>query len=70
MKEISEVDPEELVRILEIEKEKALEIIQRASEGSVKEGSEPTRRKFPAPSGPQGTPSIESKEWVKRRPKS
>ena len=54
MKEISEVDPEELVRILEIEKEKALEIIRRASEGPVKEGSEPTREEISAPSGPPG----------------
>ena len=38
MKEISEVDPEELVRILEIEKEKAIEIVRRASEGTVKGG--------------------------------
>ncbi len=52
MKEISEVDPEELVRILEIEKEKALEIIQRASGGMVKEGSEPTREEVSPPSGP------------------
>jgi len=52
MKEISEVDPEELVRILKIEKEKALEIIQRASEGMVKEGSEPTPEEVSPPSGP------------------
>jgi N utilization substance protein A len=52
MKEISEVDPEELVRILEIEKEKALEIIRRASEGPVKEGAEPTREEISPPSGP------------------
>jgi transcription termination/antitermination protein NusA len=54
MKEISEVDPEELVRILEIEKEKAIEIIRHASEGPVKEGSEPTREEISAPSGPAG----------------
>ena len=52
VKEISEVDPEELVRILDIEKEKALEIIQRASDGMVKEGSEPTREEVSPPSGP------------------
>jgi len=52
VKEISEVDPEELVRILEIEKEKALEIIRRASEGTVKEGSEPTREEVSAPADP------------------
>jgi len=52
MKEISEVDPEELVRILEIEKEKAIEIIRRASEGPGKEGSEPIREEISAPSGP------------------
>ena len=54
MKEISEVDPEELVRILKIEKEKALEIIQRASDGMVKEGSEPTREEVSPPSGLAG----------------
>ena len=52
MKEIAEVDPEELVRILEIEKEKALEIIQRASEGVVKEGSESIQEEVSPPSGP------------------
>jgi transcription termination/antitermination protein NusA len=51
MKEISEVDPEELVRILEIEKEKAVEIIRRASEGMLKEGSEPTPKEVPAVPG-------------------
>jgi transcription termination/antitermination protein NusA len=41
MKEIAEVDPEELSRILEIEKEKAIEITQRASEMVQQEGKEP-----------------------------
>jgi N utilization substance protein A len=52
MKEISEVDPEELVRILEIEKEKALEIVRRASEGTVKGVPEPTSEEVSAPAGP------------------
>jgi transcription termination/antitermination protein NusA len=52
VKEIAEVDPEELVRILEIEKEKALEIVQRASEGVGKEGSEPISEEVSPPSGP------------------
>jgi transcription termination/antitermination protein NusA len=52
MKEISEVDPEELVRILEIEKEKALEIIRRASEGMIRASSEPTGEEVSAPSTP------------------
>jgi transcription termination/antitermination protein NusA len=63
MKEISEVDPEELVRILEIEKEKALEIVRRASEGTVKEASEPTLEEVSSPSGP-ATDSVDRIEGV------
>ncbi len=50
MKEIAEVDPEELVRILEIEKEKALEIVQRASEMvQGKKALNRRKRVFPSP---------------------
>ena len=41
MKELAEVDPEELMKILEIEKEKALEITERASEMLLGEESQP-----------------------------
>ncbi len=40
IREIADVDPEELAKILEIEKEKALEIIQRAADGMQTEGPE------------------------------
>ncbi|NWG02775.1 MAG: transcription termination/antitermination protein NusA [Syntrophaceae bacterium] len=38
IKEVAEVDPEELAKVLEIEKEKALEIVKGAIEASPKEG--------------------------------
>ena len=50
VKEIAEVDPEELAKILEIEKEKALEIIQRAAEGIQAEGSESKKEELSPPS--------------------
>ncbi len=50
IKEIGEVDPEELAKILEIEKEKALEIIQRAVEGMQTQGSESKKEEVPSPS--------------------
>ncbi|HSB07547.1 MAG TPA: transcription termination factor NusA [Thermodesulfobacteriota bacterium] len=51
MREIAEVDPEELARILEIEKEKALEIIERAAaEGKEKEGVESRAEEVSPPS--------------------
>ncbi len=51
IKEVAEVDPEELAKILEIEKEKALEIIQRAAEGVQAEGSESKGEEVSPPSG-------------------
>ena len=50
MREIAEVDPEELSRILDIEKEKALEIIERAAEGMEKDGAESRREEVSPPS--------------------
>jgi N utilization substance protein A len=50
IKEIAEVDPEELAKILEIEKEKALEIIQRAGEGMQTQDSESKKEEVPSPS--------------------
>jgi len=50
MREIAEVDPEELARILDIEKEKALEIIERAAEGMGKDGTESKREEVSPPS--------------------
>ncbi len=49
MKEVAEADPEELVKILEIEKEKALEISQRAAELAQGEG----RKAEESPSKPE-----------------
>jgi N utilization substance protein A len=49
IREIGEVDPEELAKILEIEKEKALEIIQRAAEGIQAEGPESKREEVSLP---------------------
>jgi len=50
IREIAEVDPEELSKILEIEKEKAVEIIERAAEGKEKEGAESKKEEVRPPS--------------------
>ncbi|OGP86794.1 MAG: transcription termination/antitermination protein NusA [Deltaproteobacteria bacterium RBG_16_48_10] len=50
LKEIAEVDPEDLARILKIEKEKAVEIIQRAAEGFQEEGPESKKQEVLPPS--------------------
>ena len=48
MREIAEVDPEELVRIMGVDKEKALEIIRRAGE-MVQEEDDRNRRERGCP---------------------
>ena len=49
IREIAEVDPEELAKILGIEKEKALEIIQRAGESMQVEAPESKGEEVPPP---------------------
>jgi N utilization substance protein A len=48
IKEVAETDPEELARVLEVEKEKALEIVERAFQIAQKEG----KTEVPPESGP------------------
>jgi len=64
VKDIAEVDPEDLARVLEIDKEKALEITEKArepvrAEGKPDEGGAPP----PAPPGP-GIESVDRLEGV------
>jgi N utilization substance protein A len=60
MKEVAEVDPEELARILEIEKEKAMEIIRRAAEIVQPEAAGPGGESVPKPDpGPDAVDRIE-----------
>jgi N utilization substance protein A len=57
IKEVSEVDPEELAKVLEIEKEKAAEIVERALDLAQKEGrTEVSPESAPALEGPHLAP--------------
>ena len=57
VKEVAEVDPEELARVLEIEKEKAMEIVEGANRMSQREeGKEVGQEALPAGGGPRLDP--------------
>jgi N utilization substance protein A len=64
IKEVAEVDPEELARVLEIEKEKALEVVESALQMGQKEvgttqfreGTEVSQKSAPSPGGPAFDP--------------
>jgi ERCC4-type nuclease len=57
IKEVAEIDPEELAKVLEIEKEKALEIVASAGEVVQKEGGTEIREEnVPSAGGPAFDP--------------
>jgi N utilization substance protein A len=64
IKEVAEVDPEELARVLEIEKEKAFEVVESALQMGQKEvgttrfreGTEVSQKSAPSPGGPAFDP--------------
>ncbi len=57
IKEVAEVDPEELAKVLEIEKEKAFEVVESALQMVQKEeGTEVSQESGPSPGGPTFDP--------------
>lgn len=64
VKELAEVDPEELAKLLEIEKEKAVEIVTSAFQMTQKEGETEGKRETPTPEGPFLSDDIEQVEGV------
>ncbi len=64
IKEVAEVDPEELARVLEIENEKAVEIVEGARRLIQQEGAPEISSKVESPSGGPGSDSVDRMEGV------
>jgi len=64
IKEVAEVDPEELAKVLELEKEKAMEIVAGAIQVSKKEESAGVDEKAPSASGDPALDPVDRMEGV------
>ena len=64
IKEVAEVDPEELAKVLELKKEKAMEIVAGAIQASQKEESAGVDEKAPSASGDPALDPVDRMEGV------
>jgi endonuclease III len=64
VKEVAEVDPEELARVLEIEKEKSLEIVEEAIQMSQREGDKEVGKEILSMTGDPSLDPVDRMEGV------